>query len=220
MNTTKYNLQLIKKPPCDHRTGKCADEDRPALRRYQGVTNYMRTRGCTEAEAIALYDRPRGICKCGAEAPGKGRECHECMLTRQRAKQAQYRAEKRFMKPKQCQYPGCEVVFLGWRRRKFCDLHIKDGRAKKYNVKPKLVKAKLPPTWEKPRSTAALANKRFTQHVAAKAPEPVVERIVNPGVQVTRIPSAFADWRAINPEDLDRAKCAAVAEINEKRGWR
>jgi hypothetical protein len=63
-----------------------------------------------------------------------------------------------------------------------------------------------------------LSNDRVTKHVALKEPVKVEPKIINPGVEITRIPSMLPDWRFTSPEELDPAKCAAVEKIEAR--WR
>ena len=183
---TTYDLKLITKPPMHHNS-VVAPEDLPALRRYQAVLRYMR-RGLTEEEGIARYDRPTGKCEgCGDKCPGRARRCSQCYLKAQRLKSAERVKNKKHWVAGKCSV--CGAPFFGHPSRENCDDHRNLRNKPVKDAKPKKVKAAkpapLPPTWEKP----------------AKAPPPPSTTIINPGVQVTRLPSAMRHWRDTD-EDL------------------
>lgn len=185
---TVWNLKFVKKPPTDHRTNKCAPEDLQALRRYQGVTGLMRKHGITEEEAMARYDKPRGVCHvCGVEAPGRRRICDEHKRLAHLAALEKRKAEGRHLKKKTCKFDGCAVEFMGSTRREYCKDHGRSTRPMKYNTKAskafasksaKVVvdRKKLPKDWDK----------QSADHLKFAPPPKVEPVIAPPGIQIKR----------------------------------
>lgn len=149
-------LKLTKIPPRDSKHQLKDPADLPALRRYQGILRMVRG-GRSEEEAIAHYDRPRGICArngCGKACPGQGRTCAECRLQDQKIAQREYRANNKHHVERTC--TKCEAKYVGHRTSDYCPACApgKNGPRKKRGgaVKAKAIrqdKVALPVTWEK-----------------------------------------------------------------------
>lgn len=177
----------LKLPPRDRR-GKCLDPaDLPALRRYQGVADLMRHHpGMTEAEAIARYDRPRGICAdCGAGCGPLARRCGACYAEMALEAQKRVRAAGGHKKRKLCAYPGCDRQFSGGPTRKNCDEHsYRPGKPRVPSGKPRKPRRSqrpaLPPKgWD----TAAQPVKATPNAVKAAPVVPVTRCPGPPGLR-------------------------------------
>lgn len=184
---TVWNLKFVKKPPTDHRTNRPAPEDLQALRRYQGITGLMRKYGITEEEAMARYDKPRGVCHvCGGFAPGRRRICEEHKRLAHLAALEKRKAEGRHLKKKVCIFDGCTSEFFGSTRKVYCKDHGRSNRPKKYNTKAAKVIV------EKPAKVAA--KKKVLEAWGSPSPEPlkfapppkVEPVVVPPGFEIKR----------------------------------
>ena len=239
MSRAKYNLKIALKPKTDQRTGKCAPEDLPALRRYQAVVIRLgKNPGMTEEEAIALYDVPRGVCsKCGKEAEGRARRCKECIAISDREKTTKYRVEKRYHRDKPCEYKGCVKIFKGHPRRKFCADHTWGARGT--TIAPKMPKEKAvklpkvkPPkpallaTWEnkpKPVKTEGPAPKVMTEEerlaIIAKLKAQEAQNIADAMRKIEEQRAARAGFRrGVDVAELCDEKVRAVAEVMGRIG--
>lgn len=134
-------------------------------KRRQEAIRYLILKGRTEEEAIAFYDRPRGVCECGAKCPKNGRQCEGC----RRKYNTEWHQKNPRLVEKQC--PVCLKAFTGKPNRVNCDEH-RYVRARKH----KAMKARVPI----PRQQIRIATKAVDDC-------PV---IVPPGIKVTVLPSA------------------------------
>lgn len=172
-----------------------------ALEQMRDRIRHRMRKGATLEEAQAM-ELVRGVCECGKPSRRKnGRICDDCHKQRDR----EVHAGKPRLFDKFC--ANCNAPFRGSSRAKYCERHTRgvvSGKTRGYaGKKPKAV---LPANWDKPIAPA----KREKQ-------APTVEVIINHGVEITRIPSMFADWRATSPDEYDPAKARAVAEILRRR---
>lgn len=137
-----------------------------------------------------------GTCACGSKAKHEtGRICADCL----RAKDREAHKGVVRMVDKKC--AECGRDFKGTSNAKYCDIHKRGPKRKKVQARPV-----IPPTWDRPVSPKQ------------KDAMPPVDRIVNPGVEFTRLPSTFRYWRFTDPEEFDQAKARAVAEILGRKG--
>lgn len=191
----RYDLKIARKPKTDAADKIVNPDDRPALRLYQSVTHAMRRNpGLTEEQAIALYNRPRGICgDCGELCKERARRCANCCAEQSREKEQIRRdAGKTKKADKPCAFPGCGAKFTGGPTRKHCDdhsYHRGRKRAKSVNgpkkaaePKRKIERITLPSSWEKPLPPVKLA--------PAPKPQPVDIR----GHKVTYLPPLPGRW--------------------------
>jgi hypothetical protein len=173
-------------------------EHRELERMRDRVRHRMKT-GLTLEQAQAM-ESTRGTCGCGKPARRKnGRICEECYKAQDR--DAHNGVVRLFEKI--C--AECNAPFKGSSRAKYCERHKKGvvpGKTRGWSGK--VNKPTLPNDWLKP-SKLVLA-------------PPPVERIINPGVEVTRIPSMFAGSRWTSPDEFNPETVRAVAEVMGRIG--
>ena len=156
----RYDLKIAIRPKMDGRGRILDTDDLPALRLYQSVVNAMRRNpGMTEEQAIALYNRPRGICSdCGELCKERARRCDGCYARQAREHTRATRERQRTEKT--CAFPDCTVRFVGSIGRQYCDDHTySHGRSRAKSVngpkkapepKRRIERIALPATWERP----------------------------------------------------------------------
>jgi hypothetical protein len=182
---------------CEESRAKYLQTHREQERRGDRIRHRIK-QGMSRETAEAM-EGVRGVCKCGKQARrANGRICEGCYREKDRASK---RGKPLRKMAKVCATCGAE--FDGAQNAKYCSLHKGGVKAKKVPARPV-----LPKTWERP--------------MPAKPKNAVatVERIVNPGVQITRIPSVVYDWRVSNPDEFDPAKVRAVVKIMERMARR
>jgi len=164
------------------------------LERMRDRVRHRMKNGLSLEQAQAM-ESTRGTCGCGKPARRKnGRICEDCYKAQDRD------AHKGLVRLFDKVCAECSAPFKGSSRAKYCERHKKGvvpGKTRGWSGKAN--KPTLPNDWLKPSKP--------------KAAPPPVERIINPGVEVTRIPSMFADWRAISSDEFDPAKVRAVDRI-------
>lgn len=156
MKQARYDLQIVKKPATDSRDRLIDAADLPALRRYQAVTRAMRVRGITEAEAVAQYDRPRGVCEtCGAACLPTRRTCDECKLAQAREDARLYRERQLDLRDKLCEYQRCGKPFRGGHHRRMCDEHTFGKGKPRLKLTPTKREASAAPSKARPKPSRA-----------------------------------------------------------------
>ncbi len=165
--------------------------DQPALTRYIAIMRHIR-KGKTYEEALAYYDRPRGVCACGAPARAKsGRICNDCYNVMQcrrvkdsRAgdrREAKQREVVRISRPCAC---GCGVPVLApAQRTKECAARFKaeeDRRRQRERYREKVGTVR-----ERPHAEPREAPKPLQAEIII-TPEGVTVRRIEPPPLISR----------------------------------
>lgn len=188
--------QTIQRPPTVHGGVVRDPADAPAMKRYQAILVLMR-KGHSEERAIAIYDRPKGVCcDCNAPAEGRKKRCKACQYAVIMQRCRRYRQTEGFYVEVQCAVAGCTAKFKRSRTsgRKNCKEHAHVGKARpKKKPHERVVRHKQPKPAQKPKPVSKMTKPLTPPKPPADEKEYKI--VVPESVQVTKLPPMFPTSR-------------------------